>query len=148
MVSAVPPDLLITFTRTRRGSMRRSAAAHGGGIHVLEHRQPRKEFARLVVQLVPGGTAQRIEQRLGAERRAADAEHQDVIVGLAHAFGEGGDLADGFGLIDQLVEAVLAGARVGDGPPAAPPRIGAASSARRARGSPCAPSSPSRSMRP
>jgi len=50
-----------------------------------------------------------VEQRLGAESRAADAQHQHVVVGLAQALGERLDLADRGALVHQPVEAVLTG---------------------------------------
>ena len=110
-----------------------------GGIHVLQHGEPGEEVAPLVVQLVPRRPAERVQQGLGAQRRPADAEHQDVVVRLAQALGEGRDLAHRLALVHQPVEAVLAR-------PAAAAHFGlhlanrAASSASRARGSPCRPS--------
>jgi hypothetical protein len=61
-----------------------------------------------IVQLVPGGGTQRIDQCLGPQRRAANAEHQDVVVGLAHAFGKALDARDRFRLVPEGEEAVLA----------------------------------------
>ena len=80
-----------------------------GGVHVVQHRKPGKELPAFVVPLVPRRPPERGEQRLGAERRAADAQDQDVVVRLAETLGEGLDLPDRLALIHQLVEPVLAG---------------------------------------
>ena len=82
--------------------------AHRGRVHVLEHGEARIELARLVVELVPGRRLERVENRLGAEGGPADAEHQHVVVRLAHALGEGIDRLDGRFLVGQPLEGVLA----------------------------------------
>ena len=86
---------------TKRGSDRR-------GIDVLEDGESGKEFAPFVVPLVPGRTAERVEQRLGAERGAPDAEHEDMIVRLTQPLGEDLDLAHRLVLSHESVKAVLA----------------------------------------
>src|SRR5690606_35978335 len=73
-----------------------------------EDGQARVILPLYVAQFVPDRRLERIEQRLGAERRAADAEHQDVVVRLAHPVGKAADPADHVGLRTERHEAVLA----------------------------------------
>ena len=84
-----------------------------GRIDVLEDGEFWEVVPLLVGEFIPGRWFQRREQGLGAEGRAPDPEDEDVVVGLADAFGEPGDTADHLGLVAEPVEAVF---------PLAPPR--------------------------
>ena len=100
---------------------------HARRVHVVEDREPRVEVAALVVQLVPGRRAKRREQRPCPQRRAADAQHEDVIEGLANPARKLGDAPDGTALLRQVVEPVLtagaAGANLGLHPGKAPHQL-------------------------
>src|SRR6476620_7881197 len=106
--------------RARRGTAPSSprCRTHRRRINFVEDGEPREELPPLVVPLVPRRASKRSEQRPGAERRAADAEDEHVVVRLPDPLGEPGDLADLARLINELVEAVLA-----SGPAAADLRL-------------------------
>ncbi|MBK7596173.1 MAG: hypothetical protein IPJ11_13225 [Gemmatimonadetes bacterium] len=55
-------------------------AEHGVRVDVVEHRERRPAVSTIRPPLIPGGGLQRTQHRLGAERRAADAEDQQVSV--------------------------------------------------------------------
>ena len=109
IVSAVPPDLLMTLTRTLRGSIRANAAFTLIGSTFSSTVSRGKKSRPSSSSSFQAGRRSALSSALVPEGRAPDAEHQDVIVGLAQAFGKGLDLPHGGGLVDQLVEAVLTG---------------------------------------
>ena len=118
------------------------------GIDVVEHGEPREELAALVVPLVPGRAAERVEQRPRPERRPADAEHD----ARGRAPGRGPRRrrrSPGPARPDRRARRIRTPPRPGGGgPPPAPRRTGRRAPPSRGRGSPCTPSSPSWSMRP
>src|SRR5688572_19874737 len=79
----------------------------GGGVHVFENGDPGVVLPGFVVELIPGRRPEGIDQRLGPQGRAADPQHQHMVVSLADSLGELADRRDGFGLLSQSEKSIL-----------------------------------------
>src|SRR5690606_21516263 len=87
----------------------------GRRIDVVEHVQPRIVVALLIAQLVPVRLQQRLLQGGRAERRAADAEHDDRVERLTDALRKGPDLLRDGALVRKREEAQLSALAAPDG---------------------------------
>ena len=146
IVSAVPPDLLMTLTSTRRGSIRRSAAPIVVGSTLSSTVSRGKNSRPSSSHSFQAGRRSAVSSARAPSAEPPMPSTSDVVVRLAQALGEGRDLAHRLGLVDQLVEAVLArGAAAADlrlhgaeaGRPARPGARAGAHACRRARPAAC-----------
>ena len=95
IVSAVPPDLLMTFTSTRRGSMR----AERGAASWSDRRSPARSGAERIrgprrPSSFQAGRRSAVSSAFVPSAEPPMPSTSDVVVGLAQPLGEGGDLAD------------------------------------------------------
>ncbi len=100
----MPPDLLITLNTVLsriNGVEQRGDAV---GIDIVGHEQsraaPRRADEMIVLRMI-----ERAVEREIAERRPANAHHDEIVAPLLNFAGEDGDLVDELRIIGQLAEA-------------------------------------------